>query len=48
MLEVKSFSERIIALRPRVMVGKTVLNLISVFAPQVGRELEEKKEKHLG
>ena len=40
-LEVKRISERIITLR--VIVGKTVLNLISVYAPQVGRELEEKE-----
>ena len=41
-LEVKRVSEQIIALRVRI--GKTVLNLISVYAPQVGRELEAKEE----
>jgi len=39
-LEVKRVSERIIVLR--VMVGETVLNLVSVYAPQVGRAIDEK------
>jgi len=28
----------------RVRVGKSVLNLVSVYAPQVGRSMEEKEE----
>ena len=44
-LEVKRISERIIALR--VMVGKRALNLICVYAPQVGREFEEKEEFYI-
>ena len=28
----------------RVIVGRTVLNLISAFAPQAGRHMQEKEE----
>ena len=40
-LEVKRISERIIVLRVRV--GDSVLNLVSVYAPQVGRAMKEKE-----
>ena len=42
MLEVKCVSARLMMLR--VIVGKSVLNLILVYAPQVGRSMEEKEE----
>jgi exonuclease III len=41
-IEVKCISERIMVLR--VTVGKSVLNIVSVYAPQVGRSTEEKEE----
>ena len=41
-LEVRRVSERLMVLR--VMVGKSVLNLVSAYAPQVGRLMEEKEE----
>jgi len=41
-LEVKRVSERIMVLKVRV--GETVLNLVSVYAPQVGRAIEDKEE----
>ena len=41
-MEVKRVSERILTLRVRV--GRKVLNLISVYAPQVGRTRAEKEE----
>ena len=41
-LEVKRVSERLLLLR--VIVGKSVLNLLSIYAPQVGRPMEEKEE----
>jgi len=41
-IEVKRVSERVMVVR--VAVGKSVLNLISVYAPQVGRSMEEKEE----
>lgn len=41
-IEVKRFSERIMLLR--VIVGKSVVCLVSVYAPQVGRGQEEKEE----
>jgi hypothetical protein len=41
-LEVKRVSERLLVLR--VIVGKSILNLISAYAPQVGRTMEEKEE----
>ena len=41
-LEVRRFSERIMVLRIRV--GKLVLNIVSVYAPQVGRTMEEKED----
>ena len=40
-LEVKRVSARLMLLR--VMVGGSVLNLISVYAPQVGRSMEKKR-----
>jgi hypothetical protein len=41
-LEVRRVSERLIVVR--VVVGKSVLNLICAYAPQVGRAMEEKEE----
>ena len=41
-LDVKRWSERIMVLR--VVVGRSVVNLISVYAPQSGRGKEEKEE----
>ena len=41
-LDVKGWSARIIVLR--VVVGRSVVNLVSVYAPQSGREKEEKEE----
>jgi hypothetical protein len=41
-IEVKRVSERVMVVR--IAVGKSVLNLISVYAPQVGRNMEEKEE----
>ena len=41
-LEVKQISERLMVLRVRV--GKLVLSLVSVYAPQVGRTMKEKEE----
>ena len=41
-MEVKRVSERILTLRVRV--GRKVLNLLSVYAPQVGRTRAEKEE----
>ena len=40
-IEVKRISERIMVLR--VSVGKSVLNIVSVYAPQVGRSTDEKE-----
>ena len=42
MIEVKRVSDRIIVLR--LLLGKSILNLISVYAPQVGRPNLEKEE----
>ena len=39
-MEVNHFSARLMVVR--VMIGKSVLNLISVYAPQVGRSMDEK------
>ena len=44
-IEVNRVSERIMVLRVRV--GKAVLNLVSVYAPQVGRSMEEKEEFYI-
>ena len=41
-LEVKRVSARLMLLR--VIVGKSVLNLVSVYAPQTGRSMEEKEK----
>ena len=41
-LDVKRWSERIMVLR--VVVGRSVVNLVSVYAPQSGRGKEEKEE----
>ena len=41
-LDVKRWSERIMVLR--VVVGRSVVNLVSVYAPQSGRSKEEKEE----
>ena len=40
-LDVKRWSERIMMLR--VVVGRSVVNFVSVYAPQSGRGKEEKK-----
>ena len=40
--EVKRISESIMVLR--VVVGRSVLNIVSVYAPHVGRSTEEKEE----
>src|SRR5579862_2276939 len=40
--EVKRVNERIIMVR--IMIGKTVVNIVSVYAPQVGRAKEEKED----
>src|SRR6478735_648249 len=42
MIEVKRVSDRIIVVR--LLLGKSILNLISVYAPQVGRSNLEKEE----
>jgi hypothetical protein len=44
-LEVKRFSDRLMVIR--VIVGKSVLSLVSVYAPQVGRSMEEKEEFYI-
>lgn len=44
-LEVKKVNERIMVVRVRV--GKVILNLISGYAPQVGRMMEEKEEFYI-
>ena len=46
MIEVKRISERIMVLRVTKISteGKSVLNIVSVYAPQVGRSTEEKGE----
>ena len=41
-IEVKRINDRRMVLRVRI--GKSVLNLVSVYAPQVGRSMEEKEE----
>src|SRR6267154_659776 len=41
-VEVKKLSERIMLIR--VSIGVNILNVISGYAPQVGREIEEKEE----
>ena len=41
-LEVRHVSERLMVVR--VIVGRTVLNLISAYAPQAGRPMPEKEE----
>ena len=41
-LEVRRVSERLMVVR--VIVGRTVLNLISAYAPQAGRPMPEKEE----
>ena len=38
-------NERILVVR--VKVGKGILNLISAYAPQVGRKMEEKEEFYI-
>ena len=42
MIEVKRINQRMMVLRIRI--GKSVLNLVSVYAPQVGRAMNEKEE----
>jgi len=44
-VEVKRVSERIMVLR--LVIGKSVLNVVSVYAPQVGRKTEEKEEFYI-
>ena len=41
----KRINEKIMVVRVRV--GKVILNLISVYVPQVGRKMEEKKEFYI-
>ena len=41
-LDVKHVSERLMVVR--VIVGRSVLNLISVYASQMGRSMVEKEE----
>ena len=41
-IEVRRVNKRIMVVRVRE--GKTILNLISVYAPQVRRRMEEKRE----
>jgi hypothetical protein len=41
-IEVRRVNERIIVVR--LMIGNGILNLVSVYAPQVGRTMEEKEE----
>jgi hypothetical protein len=41
-IEVKRVNERILVIRVRV--GKSILNLVSIYAPQVGRSMEVKEE----
>ena len=41
-IEVKRVSERLLLLR--MSVGKVILNVVSVYAPQIGRPMEEKEE----
>jgi hypothetical protein len=41
-IEVRRVSERIMVVR--IIVGKSVINLVSGYAPQVGRPREEKEE----
>ena len=40
-MKVRRVNERIMVVRVRV--GKAILNLISVYAPQVGRRMRRKK-----
>ena len=44
-MEVNRFSARLMVVRVRI--GKSVLNLISVYAPQVGRSMDEKVEFYI-
>ena len=44
-MEINRFSARLLVVR--VMIGKSVLNLISVHAPQVGRPMDEKVEFYI-
>ena len=39
-VEVRRVCERVMVLR--VAIGKSVLNLVSVYAPKLGRTIEEK------
>ena len=45
-IEVKRASERVMVLR--LAIGKTVINVVSVHAPQVGRTTDEEFYLHLG
>ena len=44
-VEVRRVSERVMVLR--LAIGKSVLNVVSVYAPQVGRTIEEKEEFYI-
>jgi hypothetical protein len=44
-VEVHRVSDRMMVLR--VSIGKVVLNLVSVYAPQIGRPMEEKEEFYI-
>ena len=41
-IEVRRVNERILVVR--LMIGNSIVNLISVYAPQVGRSIEDKEE----
>ena len=43
-IEVRRVNERILVVR--IMIGNCIVNLISVYAPQVGRSMEDKEEFH--
>ena len=44
-VEVRQMSEHVMVLR--LAIGKSVLNIVSVYAPQVGRAIEEKGEFYI-
>ena len=44
-VEVRRVSERVMVLR--LAIGKSVLNVVSVYAPQVGWAIEEKEEFYI-
>jgi hypothetical protein len=44
-VEVRRVNERVMVLR--LAIGKSLLNIVSVYAPQVGRPIEEKEEFYI-